>query len=133
MTATSATAGTSFSIGTRAAVAGISNWQQRTVAAATGKTLIITTAQPVDVCRYIYTLTANGMQQQSMLPVTVKSNSYIEQCGQRGGRCSNVSTTYTATSATAGTTFSWTELCCWNHAIWQQAGSGCRASKPEKP
>jgi hypothetical protein len=103
-TATSATAGTTFAW-SRAVVSGISNAAGSGTGAAITETLVNTTAAPVNVS-YAITLTANGCANTQNVVVTVNPTPVLTSAAT-GTRCSGVSTTYTATSATTGTTFSW--------------------------
>jgi gliding motility-associated-like protein len=103
-TPTSATTGTAFSW-SRATVVGISN------AAATGtgainETLINTTANPINVT-YVITLTANGVVNSQNLVVTVYPIPSLSSSLTPNAVCSNAPFSYTPTSATAGTTYSW--------------------------
>jgi gliding motility-associated-like protein len=103
-TPTSATTGTSFSW-SRAVVAGISN------AAATGtgsinETLINTTANSINVT-YVLTLTANGVTNTQNVVVTVYPIPTLSSSLTPSAVCSNAPFTYTPTSATTGTTYSW--------------------------
>ena len=122
----SATTGTTFDW-SRAVVAGISN------PAATGtnnpnETLINTTANPVNVV-YIYTLTANGCTNTQNVTVSVKPTPTLSSSLTPPARCSNVSTTYTAASATVGTTFTWTRAAV--TGITPATGSGGSATITE--
>lgn len=103
-TPTSATTGTTYSW-SRATVAGISN------AAATGtgaisETLINTTANPINVT-YVITLTANGVTNTQNVVVTVNPIPVLTSTLTPAGLCNGSAFTYTPTSATTGTTYSW--------------------------
>jgi len=100
----SLTPGTTF-MWNRNPVAGISN------GAATGannpnEVLHNTTTDTVRV-PYIYTLTANGCSYNQRVWVTVYPSPTLSSSTVASTRCDNTTFSYTATSATAGTTFSW--------------------------
>jgi hypothetical protein len=125
-TATSATSGTTFSW-SRAAVTGISN------AAATGttsisETLLNTTTDPV-IVSYVYTLTANGCSNTQNVSVTVNPTPALSSTLLPAAICSATAFTYSATSATAGTTFSWSRAVV--TGITPATGSGANASVNE--
>ena len=105
-TASSATPGTTFSW-TRAVRAGISNTAGSGSGPAATETLINTTTNPVDVI-YIYTLTANGCSTTQNVTVTVNPTPTLSSSLTPAAICNNAAFTYTPTSATTGTTFSWT-------------------------
>ncbi len=103
-TPTSATTGTTYSW-SRAVVAGISN------AAATGtgsinETLINTTANPINAT-YVITLTANGVTNIQNVVVTVYPTPTLSSSLTPSAVCSGATFNYTPTSATTGTTYSW--------------------------
>src|SRR5205823_3157036 len=125
-TATSATSGTTFSW-TRAVVAGISNAAGSGGSASISETLINTTTAPVNVV-YIFTVSAIGCSNTQNVTVTVKSTPVLSS-SLTDTRCSNTSTTYTATSATSGTTYTWTRAVV--AGISNAAGSGSGASITE--
>lgn len=115
---TSSTTGASF-IWTRAAVAGISN------PAASGndslsETLINTTTAPVNVT-YVYTTASNGCSSNQNIVVTVNPTPLLSN-NLAAIICSDVFFYYTPTSATTGTTFSWTRAIV--AGISNAAGSG---------
>src|SRR6185369_10896488 len=104
-TATSATIGTSFSW-SRAAVAGISNSAANGATASISETLINTTANPVSVT-YIYSLMhPNGCVSSQSVVVSVKPTPVLSS-SLAPAICNNTLFSYTATSATSGTSFSW--------------------------
>lgn len=125
-TATSATPGTGFSW-TRAAVSGISN----AVASGSGdivnETLFNTTANPIEVV-YVFTLTANGCATTQNVTVTVNPTPMLSSATSLE-ICEDTAFSYTATSATAGTTFSWTRAAI--SGISNAAASGADASVNE--
>jgi subtilisin-like proprotein convertase family protein len=125
-TATSAVGGTTFTW-TRATVAGISNGAGSGSGAAITETLINTTAAPVNVV-YAITLTANGCSNTQNVTITVNPTPTLSS-SLTASRCSNVSTTYTATSATSGTTFTWSRAVV--AGISNAAGSGSGAAITE--
>ncbi|MBD1397842.1 immunoglobulin domain-containing protein [Pontibacter sp. JH31] len=104
-TATSATSGTTFSW-VRQSAAGIT-----TTAPSSGSTASVshaltnTTAAPVNVT-YTYTLTANGCTNTQDVVVRVNPTPVLNST-LTPAICSGVTFSYTATSATATTTFSW--------------------------
>jgi len=125
-TATSATGGTTFSW-TRAAVPGISNAAASGTTAAATETLINTTANPINVV-YAYILTANGCSSTQNVTVTVNPTPTLNS-PLTTTRCNNVPGTYTATSATPGTTFAWTRTAV--SGISNAVGSGSTAAATE--
>jgi gliding motility-associated-like protein len=123
-TPTSATNGTTYAW-SRAAVAGISN------AAATGvaginETLINTTANPITV-NYVYTLTANACTNTSTqtVAVIVKPTPVLSSTLTPAAQCNAQSFNYTATSATAGTNYTWSRAAV--AGITPATGSGSSA------
>jgi hypothetical protein len=126
-TPTSATSGVGFSW-TRAFVRGISN-PAVTLAQTSNpnETLINTTANPVNVV-YTYTITANGCSNTQNVTVTVNPTPNISS-PTTASRCSNVSTTYTATSATSGASFSWTRAAVAGISNAASSGSGAAATE----
>jgi len=103
-TPSSTVAGTSYAW-TRATVVGISN------AAGTGfgsinEALINTTPNPVTV-NYVYVLSANNCSNIQNFNVTVNPSPVLTSTLTPTGVCSNTPFAYTPTSATAGTTYSW--------------------------
>ncbi len=89
----------------RAAVTGINN------VAANGsddpaETLVNTTTDPV-VVTYIYTLTANGCSNTQQVNVTVKPTPVLSSTLTATPVCSNSPFDYLPTSATTGTSFTW--------------------------
>lgn len=120
---TSSTPGTTFAW-TRAAVVGISN----NAGSGTGgisETLIDTTDNPVNVT-YVYTLTANGCTGSASYSVVVTVNplptlsSVLIAPDVYTGTAFN----YTPTSATVGTTFSWTRATVAGISNLANAGTG---------
>ncbi|MEY4281351.1 MAG: hypothetical protein RLZ39_763 [Bacteroidota bacterium] len=123
-TPTSATNGTTYAW-SRAAVAGISN------AAATGvaginETLINTTANPITV-NYVYTLTANACTNTTTqtVAVVVKPTPVLSSTLTPAAQCNAQSFNYTATSATAGTNYTWSRAAV--AGITPATGSGSSA------
>ncbi len=123
-TPTSTTTGTTYSW-SRAAVTGISN------AAATGtagisETLINTTANPITV-NYVYTLTANACTNTSTqtVAVIVKPTPVLSSTLTPAAQCNAQSFNYTATSATAGTNYTWSRAAV--AGITPATGSGSSA------
>ncbi|MES2701218.1 MAG: T9SS type A sorting domain-containing protein [Bacteroidota bacterium] len=103
-TPTSATAGTTFTW-SRAAVTGVAN------PAASGSGTISeildnTTTNPV-VVTYIDTLTANGCVNTQAIAITVNPTPVLNSPLSAGAICDSTTFVYNHTSATAGTTFSW--------------------------
>jgi hypothetical protein len=121
-TPTSSTAGTTFSW-TRAVVAGISNIAGSGTGAI-NETLVNTTANPINVT-YVYTLTANGCPNTQNVVVTVRPLPVLSSASTSNA-CTGTAFTYTATSATIGTTFSWTRAVV--AGISNAAGSGSSAT-----
>ncbi len=106
-TATSVIAGTTFSW-SRPAVAGIGNPAASGSGPTITETLVNTTANPVNVV-YAITLTApapGSCTNTQNVTVTVYPSPTLSSSLTQT-RCSGVSGTYTATSGTAGTTFTW--------------------------
>lgn len=101
---TSSTPGASF-IWTRAAVAGISN-PSASGSDSLSETLINTTTSPI-VVTYVYTTTANGCSSNENIVVTVNPTPSLSS-SLNETICSEINFNYTPTSATSGTTFSWT-------------------------
>ncbi len=104
-TATSATAGATFGW-TRATIIGIS----QAGTSGTGNVsepLTNTTVSPITVT-YIYTTTANGCSKTENVTVTVNPIPALSSTLTPAAICSGSAFIYTATSATAGATFSWT-------------------------
>jgi hypothetical protein len=106
--ATSATTSVAFSW-TRAAVAGITPNTGAGNSATVNETLTNTTADPVEVT-YRFTLTVNGGQCSNTqeVKVTVKPKPILSSTLTPPAICSGEEFSYNATSATSGTTFSWT-------------------------
>jgi hypothetical protein len=108
-TATSATSGTSYSW-VRQPADGITSG-----AAASGSTagvnhvLTNATSDPIDVT-YTYTLTANGCTNTQDVVVRVNPTPQLSSSLSPAAICSGSNFSYTATSATAGTTYNWTRL-----------------------
>ena len=105
-TATSATAGTTFSW-TRATVAGISQAGTSGAVANISETLTNTTANPLNVT-YVYTLTANSCNNTQNVVVSVNPAPLLSSTLTPPAVCSGTLFSYTATSATVGAGFSWT-------------------------
>ena len=119
--ATGTPAGVIFSW-TRAAVAGISNG----AASGTGnpnETLINTTTAPVSVT-YVYSVSANGCTGSTTYNVVVVVNPAPVLSGTLTppSQCNNTPFTYTAASATSGSTFAWSRAVV--AGISNVAGSG---------
>jgi hypothetical protein len=106
-TATSDTAGTTF-VWSRAAVAGISNAPAGGSGASITEALVNTTSNPVNVVYAITLTTPNGCTNTQNVTVTINPNPTLTSSVIPPARCNNTPGTYTATSATTGTTFSWT-------------------------
>jgi hypothetical protein len=104
-TATCATANTTFTW-TRAAVTDISNPAKSGSTATVTDTLINTSTSPVTVL-YVFTLTANGCSKNDTLTRIVNPAPKLSS-PKSDMVCSGEARTYTATCATANTTFSWT-------------------------
>jgi gliding motility-associated-like protein len=104
-TPTSATTGTTYAW-SRAAVTGISN-AAATGSGAVNETLINTTSAPINVT-YVYTLTANGCSNNQNVVLTVYPTPVLSSSLTPSAVCSNAPFAYTPTSATSGTTYSWT-------------------------
>ncbi|WP_161499411.1 SprB repeat-containing protein, partial [Flavipsychrobacter stenotrophus] len=101
---TSATTGTVFNW-SRAIVAGISN----TIGAGTNdpnEVLTNTTTDPI-VVTYVYTLTANSCSHTENVTVTVNPTPLFTSAATVSPLCDSTLLSYTPTSATAGTTYSW--------------------------
>ena len=103
-TPTSLTPGATFAW-SRAVVAGVSNL------ASLGtdnphETLINTTTAPVTVT-YVYTLTIGGCTNSQNVLVVVNPSPILSSTLTPAAVCNNTTFSYTATSATAGTTFAW--------------------------
>jgi hypothetical protein len=103
-TPTSTLSGVTFNW-SRALVAGISN------VAATGsgninETLVNTTASPI-IVPYVFTLTIGSCTNTQTVNVTVKPTPELSSTLAPPAICSNTAFSYSATSATAGTTFQW--------------------------
>ena len=125
-TATSATAGATFGW-TRAAVPGITEGATSGAAAAVNETLTNTTPAPIAVT-YVYTVTANGCVNTNNVTVTVNPKPVLSSAPP-AGICSGSTFSYTATSATAGTTFGWSRAAL--PGITEAASSGIVASVSE--
>ncbi len=89
----------------RAAVTGISNPAVTGTGSIT-ETLFDTTAAPV-VVNYVYTLAAFGCSVNRTLAVTVKPSPKLTTSLTPASVCTNSLFSYTAASATVGTTFEW--------------------------
>lgn len=91
---------------TRAAVTGISN-AAVTIAQSSdpNETLVNTTANPIDVV-YAFSIMSNGCTNTQNVTVTVNPTPILSS-DTTLGICDEISFNYTATSATTGTTFSW--------------------------
>ncbi len=106
-TPTSSTAGAAFAW-TRALIAGISNIAGGGINNP-NELLINTTASPINVI-YVYTVSANGCTNASTynVVVTVNPTPLLSSTVTPAPLCSGTSFSYVPTSATAGTSFSWT-------------------------
>ena len=124
-TATGATTGSTFNW-TRAGVSGINNAASTNNATAIiSETLVNTTANPIDVL-YAFTITANGCTNVQNVTVTVNPKPVLSSTASPADVCSATPFNYTATSATTGTTYSWTRATV--SGISNAAGSGSTAS-----
>jgi hypothetical protein len=124
-TATGATVGSTFSW-SRAGVSGISNAASNNNATASiSETLLNTTADPIDVV-YVFTITANGCSNAQNVTVTVNPKPLLSSTLSPADVCSGTAFTYTANSATIGTTYSWTRAAV--SGISNAAGSGSSGS-----
>ncbi|MBN9484006.1 MAG: hypothetical protein BGO70_03220 [Bacteroidetes bacterium 43-93] len=117
----SATTGTSFSW-SRAAITGISN------PAANGvndpnESLENTTADPISVI-YTYTLDANGCTNTQDVTVIVNPTPKLSSPLVVSPICNNTLASYTPTSATAGTSFSWTRAAVTGISTPASSGTG---------
>ena len=127
-TATGAVSGSSFNW-TRAGVTGINNAASSNNATASiSETLVNTTANPIDV-DYAFTITANGCSNVQNLTVTVNPTPTLSSTASPADVCSGTAFNYTATSATTGTTYSWTRATV--TGISNAAGSGSNGSISE--
>ncbi len=126
-TPTSATPGATFTW-TRSAVGGITNMPVNTPQSGSlNEVLVNATPNPIDVV-YAITITANGCS--ATQNVTVRVNPEPKLSSETNlERCNNVSATYTAESATTGTTFSWSRAAV--AGISNPAGSGSGAAVTE--
>ncbi|HLP74082.1 MAG TPA: PKD-like domain-containing protein, partial [Bacteroidales bacterium] len=126
-TATSSTAGATFAW-TRAVVAGISNGAGSGATALIDESLDNTTIAPV-VVRYVITPTIGTCAGTPFnLDVTVQPTAVITSAATKT-ICDNASTSYVATSSTAGATFAWTRAVV--AGIANAAGSGATATISE--
>gem|GEM_PF-1523592 len=107
-TPTSATTGTTFSW-TRATVANITPAGPTAGSNDPAEALHNSTAAPINVT-YVYTLAANGCTNPSTYNVTfaVNPTATLSSTLSPANICDNATFHYTPTSATTGTTFSWT-------------------------
>ena len=122
-TATSSTAGATFAW-TRAVVAGISNGAGAGATALINETLVNTTTAPVAVT-YIITPAYGGCAGTAFnLVVTVNPTSVITSAAAKTV-CNTTPLGYTATSSTAGASFSWTRAVV--AGISNVAGAGATA------
>lgn len=126
-TATSATSGVSF-VWTRAVVAGISNGSGSGSSAAVSEVLTNTTTDPISVV-YRFTLTANGCSNTQDVTVVVNPTPLLTSSQTPTAICSGSTFTYSATSATVGTTYSWSRAAI--TGISNVLGSGSSASVTE--
>lgn len=120
-TPTSATTGTTFAW-SRAAITGISN----TAASGSGsinETLVNTTTAPINVT-YVYTLTANGVNNPQNVVVTVFPTPTLSSTLTPSAVCSGSPFNYTPTSATSGTTFVWSRAAVSGISNAASTGSG---------
>ena len=104
-TPTSLTAGTTY-VWSRDVVTGISN-AANADNTDPAEVLDNTTPNPVAVT-YVYTLTANGCTNTQSVVVTVNPTPMLTSTLTAAPVCNSTLFSYTPTSATAGTTFSWT-------------------------
>ena len=125
-TSTSATSGTTFSW-TRAAVTGITPSTGSGSGASITEVLTNSTTYPINVT-YVITLTANSCSNTQNVTVTVNPKPTLSSATSKS-MCSGMSVDYTATSATSGTTFSWTRAAV--TGITPSTGSGSGASITE--
>lgn len=107
-TPTSDTPGTTFGW-SRAIVSGILPATANSGTDNPNETLTNTTANPISVA-YVYTLTANGCTNTQTVNVTVNPTPELTSSLTPPDICSEETFNYTPTSATAGTSFSWTRL-----------------------
>jgi gliding motility-associated-like protein len=103
---TSSVTGTGF-VWTRAAISGINNNTSGGGSDAISETLANSTTQRIKVI-YTYTLTANGCSYQEDVLIWVNPTPVISSTLTPASICSGNTFSYTAMSATLGTTFSWT-------------------------
>ena len=101
---TSATPGTTFTWN-RNPVPGISN-SAATGTNNPGEALVDTTTDPA-VVTYVYTLIANGCSWTQNVTVTVNPTPVLNSSTTPPALCNQITSTYEATSATAGSTFTW--------------------------
>ena len=127
--------GTTFAYSPSSQVAGVSfSWTRANVTGITPATnagtgsisevLNNTTTAPITVT-YVYTLTANGCSKNNSVTVTVNPTPVLTSVLSRVV-CNNVAFTYSANSATANTTYSWTRASV--SGIANASGSGTGAT-----
>ncbi|MBL7853109.1 MAG: PKD domain-containing protein, partial [Cyclobacteriaceae bacterium] len=133
LTPASICSGTSFSYAPTSATTGATfNWSRATVAGITpvgptsgtnnpNETLTNTTTAPITVT-YQYTVSANGCSTVQNVVVTVNPTPVLTSTLSPAAICSGSTFGYTATSSTAGATFSWTRAAV--VGIAEAAGSG---------
>ena len=122
----SGTPGTTYAW-SRAAITGIAN------AAATGtgnivETINNTTANPITV-NYVYTATANGCSNPQTVAIVIKPTPTLSSAISNAPACNNTVFAYTATSATAGTTFAWSRAAVTGISNAAASGTGANISE----
>lgn len=91
---------------TRAAITGISNPARSNVPGGVSEALINTTAEPIDVT-YAFITLANGCSKTENVVVRINPKPTLTSTITPPAICSGETFLYNATSATSGTTFSW--------------------------
>ena len=118
--ATSLTSGTTFSWN-RAFVTGISNAAGSANSAVISELLTNTTPNPITVT-YVIQLTANGCFNTDSIKVVVKPTPVLNSSLIAKSICNNETVSYVPTSATIGTTYSWTRTATTNITPSTNAG-----------